>query len=308
MSPEIKLRVKYLKYKYLKHRIRKNPRYLLTKRVLSFLQNTNNDTPLSETEREQFIKFLRRHLIEVFNYPFVAKYHYRRVKVYLDKEIGLRYVLTDENRRLYFQRGMKARHVRGLYNSLCCEQDELSPHNYCFYPLQINSNAVFADLGAAEGIFTLKFIDKIKTAYLFECENKWIEALQVTFRPWKDKIIIVNKYVANRDDDKFTSLDYFFREREKPTLIKIDVEGAENDIFKGADQLLNEGINDILVCTYHRKGDEQNLSRQLQAKRYETVHSPGYMLFHYEAPNYALEEPFDFRRGLIHASFKDMRS
>ena len=302
MFSKIRLRIKYLKYKYLKHKIRKNPRYMLTKRVYEFLQNaTDADTPMTKDEREECLKFLRCHLIEVFNYPFVSKYRYRRIKVYRDRENGLRYVLTDENRRLYFKRGLSAHTIRGLYKMLCSEQDEQSPHNYCFRSLSINSESVFADVGAAEGMFTLKFIDKIKMAYLFECEKDWEEALQATFLPWKEKVVIVNKYVSNKDDADFTSLDHFFCNREKPTLIKMDVEGAENDVLKGADKLLDVGINDMLVCTYHQKDDEKNLSGLLAEKGYRIVASPGYMLFHHEVPNYGMVAPFDFRKGLIHA-------
>jgi hypothetical protein len=298
MLSEIRLR-----FKYLKHKIKKTPRYLLTKRVENFLRNASAaEILISETEKEQFLKFLRCRLIETFNYPFMTKYCYRRIKVHFDLETGLRYVLTDENRKLYFKRSMSVGKIRRVYNSLCCEQDVQSPHNYCFNDLSINSGSVFVDAGAAEGILTLKFIDKIKTAYLFECDNDWIEALQATFRPWKEKVVIVNKYVSDKDNEEFTSLDNFFLNREKPTLIKIDVEGAESEALKGANKLLDKGIDDILVCSYHRNGDEQNLSRQLQEKGYKTTHSHGYMLFIYEFPNYALEAPFNFRRGLIHAS------
>jgi len=289
--------------KYLTSRALKTSRYLLTKRVKSFLQNAGTgDTPLTETERKQFLKFLRCHLIEVFNYPFMEKYRYRRVKVRRDRETGLRYVITDEKRRLYFMRGTKSRKVRRLYNFLCMEQEELSPHNYCFHPLSVNSDSVFVDVGAAEGIFTLKFIDKIKTAYLFECDDGWMEALQATFRPWKEKVVLVNKYVSERDGDEFVSLDNFFREGEKPTLIKIDAEGAESEVLRGAGKLLDKGVNELVVCTYHKKGDEQNLSEQLREKGYKTIPAPGYMLFLWEKPGYSLEEPFDFRRGIIYAS------
>jgi len=276
---------------------------MLTRRVESFLLNASADsTPLTKTEREQFLNFLRRHLVEMFNYTFVSKYRYRRIKVFRDRETDLRYVITDENHRLYFPRGWKAENVRGVYNSLCCEQDELSPHNYCFHDLSIDSESVIADVGAAEGMFTLKFIDKIKTAYLFECDNGWLEALQASFSPWKEKVVIVNKYVSDVDSDEAITLDHFFSEREKPTLIKIDVEGAESDVLKGAETLLNNGIRDMIICTYHKKGDEQSFSRQLAEKKFKIVPSPGYMLLITEMPDYSIKEPFDFRRGLIHAS------
>lgn len=278
---------------------------MLTRRVESFLLNANADcTSLTKTEREQFLNFLRWHLVEMFNYTFVSKYNYRRTKVTRDRETGLRYVITDENRKLYFPRGWKDRNVRKMYNNLCCEQDELSPHNYCFHDLSIDSDSVIADVGAAEGMFTLKFIDQIKTAYLFECDNDWLEALQATFRPWKEKVAIVNKYVSDENSNNTIKLDDFFSQREKPTLIKIDVEGAESNVLKGAELLLNTGIKDMLICTYHKKGDEQNFSRQLVEKEFKVVPSPGYMLLISEMPNYSIKEPFDFRRGLIHASRK----
>ena len=296
------------RYKYLKHKILKTNRYLLTSRIVSFLENANVETPPVGIERKVLLKFLRRHVASMFNYPYILKYHYRRVKVSRDKATGLHYVLTNENRRLYFKRDMKIAHIRTLYNNLCSEQDEQSPHNYCFHDFSINSDSVFADVGAAEGMFTLKFIDKIKTAYLFECDKDWVEALQSTFQPWSEKVIIVDKYVADKDSDEFASLDYFFCEREKPTLIKIDVEGAESDVLKGAGKLLNEGINDLLVCTYHKRDDERNLSEQLRKKGYKSVPSPGYMLMisdNSDSSNDTAEGSFDFRRGLIHAK-KDL--
>ena len=290
-----------IRYKYLKHKILKSPRYLLTKRVISFLQD-ENDAPPTGTEREELIKFLRRHVVEIFNYPFMLKYHYRGVKIYCDRDTGLHYVLTDENRRLYFKRNMKFAHIRSTYNNLCMEQHLQSPHNYCFDDLSIHSDSIFADVGAAEGIFTLKFIDKIKTAYLFECDNGWTEALQATFSPWKEKVVIVNRFVSNKNNDEFTSLDHFFRNCDKPTLIKVDVEGAESEVLKGADKLLNDRIDHLLVCTYHQSGDEQNISELLREKEYKVVPSPRYMLMIRDRPKYSPEGHFEFRRGLIHAS------
>jgi hypothetical protein len=225
------------------------------------------------------------------------------VKVEFDDNNGLSYVYTDEGHRLYFKRGMTKQEVNAMYNGLCLEQDKLSPHNYCFNDLSINENSVFVDAGAAEGNFSLKFINKIKKLYLFECDSDWIEALESTFRPWKGKVVISNKYVSNYDDDECVSLDNFFHNKEKPTLLKLDVEGTEAEVIDGAKQLCIKDVKDLLVCTYHRTGDEQKLSHQLKEMNYKINYSPGYMLFLWEHNhNYDLQEHFDFRKGLIHAS------
>ncbi|MDR2291927.1 MAG: hypothetical protein LBE11_00450, partial [Prevotellaceae bacterium] len=68
-------------------------------------------------------------------------------------------------------------------------------------------------------------------------------------------------------------------------------------------QLCIKDVKDWLVCTYHRTGDEQKLSNYLKELNYKIKLSPGYMLFLWEHNHaYDLQAPFDFRRGLIHAS------
>jgi hypothetical protein len=282
---------------YQKQRVKKTPRYLLTQRVKAYLQQ--KPAGLEEEERVGYLRFLRYHLIEVFNYPYILNY-FHRINLMTDKEMGLHYVVTNEKRRLYFKRGISLKDAVSTYNALCIEQDPQSPHNYDFDPLPITPDTVIADIGCAEGNFGLKHIDKIKKLYLFESEHEWIEALEATFRPWAEKVVIVNKYVSDRDEGAFISLDKYFQDKERPTLLKADVEGAENDVLVGADQIL-EDIKDILVCTYHRAGDAQHLSGLLSEKGYEIKFSPGRMLFIWEKEDYSLEAPFDFRKGLIHA-------
>jgi hypothetical protein len=231
------------------------------------------------------------------------KYIWRRVKVKFDENNGLHYVYTDEGHRLYLKRGMTKKEVVHMYNGLCMEQDSLSPHNYCFDNLAIDHDTIFADIGCAEGNFSLKFIDKIKKVYLFEGDSDWKEALEATFRPWKEKAVIIDKYVSNCDNDNCVSLDRFFQDKEKPDLLKLDVEGTESEVIDGARQLCINDVKDLLVCTYHRTEDGQKLSNQLKGMNYKVNFSPGYMLFLWEQDhNYDLQAPFDFRKGLIHGS------
>ena len=287
----------FLKYQI--HRVKRSSRYLLTQRVKAYLQQKPDG--LEEEERVTYLKFLRYHLIKVFNYPYTLNYLYRKVKVILDDEKKLYYVITEEGHRLYFKRGLTKKGIIHLYNGLCTEQDDLSPHNYDFDHPSITSDTVIADIGSAEGNFSLKHVDKIKKLYLFEPEREWIEALEATFRPWAEKVVIVNKYVSDRDEGAFISLDTYFRDKEKPTLIKADVEGAENEVLNGSCRILDGSVKDILLCTYHRGGDAQHFSELLLERKYEVKFSPGRMFFIWENPDYSLEAPFDFRKGLIHA-------
>jgi hypothetical protein len=150
--------VSFLKYQ--KQRVKKTPRYLLTQRVKVYLQQEHAD--LEEEERMTFLRFLRHHLIDIFNYPYMSDYLHRVVKVIMDKKTGVHYVITDGKRRLYFKRGLSKKDVAYMYNRLCAEQAPLSPHNYDFDPLSITSDTVIADIGSAEGNFSLKYINKIK--------------------------------------------------------------------------------------------------------------------------------------------------
>jgi hypothetical protein len=92
----------------------------------------------------------------------MSKYLFRKNKVLFDEKKELYYVITKEGEKLYFKKGLSKKDVSHLYNSLCAEQDTLSPHKYDFDHLSITSNVVLADIGAAKGNFSLKYIDKIK--------------------------------------------------------------------------------------------------------------------------------------------------
>lgn len=292
-------------FKYQRNRLKGSKKYHLTRQVVKFLQedNNNHDITLTKQERTNFINYFSGHLAGGLTISISSIYRYCPVKVVFDPEKGLHYVVTEKGTHLYFKRGLSEKHIKRMYNNLRMEQDKESPHNYCFNNLMVTANTVIGDIGAAEGIFTLMFIDKIKKAYLFEVEPEWIEALQATFEPWEDKVIIINKFVSDKDGEDTITLDNYFSQNEKPTLLKLDVEGAEQSVLNGARSLLQEGgITDLLVSLYHRKEDAEVLPDILRRKNYTVKLSPGYMLMTQES-GFVADTPFEFRRGVCHAFY-----
>lgn len=251
--------------------------------------------PSQDEEIRTTVEYLKEYPISIFGYPFQDKYIQKDVKVYTDKENGLYYTIRD-TKRLYFCRSKTFIGAQHTYNCLLIEQDTESPHRYLTDQFNVTENDVIADIGCAEGILSLDLIEKVKKVYLFECEEEWIEALEKTFAPWKEKVEIIRKYVSDTDDEQNCTLDTFFKDKpDKPTFIKVDVEGAEMQVLNGMQSLLNTDDIKIAVCTYHRQNDHEQITRYLTEKRMKYETSPKYMLF----VNSSDFKPPYFRRGLV---------
>jgi len=233
----------------------------------------------------------------IFPYKFIKKYHASDIDVFFDKNAGMLYVM-HENKRLYFPEGWKVDDVRNYYLGICVEQDENSPHRYETSKFSVKTGDVIADIGAAEGIWALSNVEKASKIYLFECEEQWIKALEMTFEPWKEKVVIVKKYVSNIVDKKNTTLDEWFNKKQSINFIKADIEGYEIKMFEGSkDTLKNNDDLKLLLCTYHKKDDAVNFKQTLENSGFTTEFSKGYMLFIIDNE---LSEPY-VRRGVIRA-------
>ncbi len=114
--------------------------------------------------------------------------------VFVDKETGFPYVMFNGYRMYYpvdtmFSIGDDGK--RYLSNVVEGDQYTGSPHLYVFGEHRVNEGDVIVDGGVAEGNFFLSYIDKVKKAYLFEGYSCWLEALKLTIRPFKDKIVLI---------------------------------------------------------------------------------------------------------------------
>lgn len=253
--------------------------------------------PTQDKEITDTLNYLKTHGISTFPDPFKDRYIEKNIAVHTDKSNGLYYIIRN-GRRLYFRRSKTFKGTQHTYNSLLIEQDVESPHRYLTNEFNIGENDVLVDIGCAEGILSLDLIDKVRKVYLFECEEEWIEALKHTFDPWKDKVEIIRKFVSDTNDDNSITLDSFFKNRqEKPTFIKIDVEGAEMKVLRGMQSLLKESRMKLAICTYHRQNDYEVITDYVAKQKISYSTSEKYMFF--AGPGGCV--PPYFRRGLIRA-------
>ncbi|MDP3557261.1 MAG: FkbM family methyltransferase [Bacteroidota bacterium] len=252
--------------------------------------------PSSDVEINEALKFLQENSISVFPYPFFLKYANKPIEVNINTENNLPYVM-HYGKKLYFKKNWTKEHIIDAYRFLLAEQDEQSGHCYLNKEYGIESNSVIVDVGAAEGIFALNEIEKIKHIYLIETDNEWIDVLKETYKPWMDKVTIINKFVSSIDDEMNVRLDTCFSDIEKVDFLKIDVDGAEQDLLDGADKTISDKVKKLAICTYHKTNDNRDFTSYLKLKKYSLKNSPGYMLFYFDSN---FEAPY-FRRGLIKA-------
>jgi len=270
-------------------------RKFLHKKILKYFaalpENEIND------EQREVLTYLKYNPLSVFPYPFQHEYDPEKVEVHEDKTNGMHYVLFD-TKRLYFKKYWTVKRIRRGFSNLMMEQDIGSPHRYQSGTFNINKYDVVADIGAAEGNFSLSVIEKVKKLYIFEYNRDWVEALNATFAPWKDKVEIINKRVADFDDDKHIRFDTFLKDHDKVTFMKIDVDGAEQTVLNSCHTILNDKEPmKIALCTYHHNNDEQVFTSLLKRHGFTVTPSAGYMIQYYDKQ---IAAPY-LRRGIIRA-------
>lgn len=171
-----------------------------------------------------------------------------------------------------------------------------NPHRYLEPEkdgVNIQEGAVLADVGAAEGLFGMMFIEKVKRLYLFESDDYWIDKLKRTFAPYKNKVEIVKGYVGDGPHD--IKLDDFFKDKEPPSFVKMDIEGHEPFCVNGMQSLIaSEFPLTMLICTYHRQGD-WDYFYELLHERFNITSSSGYF--------WSMPDPVPpfFRHGVMRA-------
>jgi len=267
----------------------------LRRKILAYFAEIPDDKIYED--QKQVLNYLKFNPVSIFPYPFQDLYLPVNVEVFSDPETGMKYVNQD-GKRMYFKKRWNMKRIQKGCSELAKEQDFDSPHRYISDDFSPGSNDVLADIGAAEGNFSLSVIEKIRKAYLFEYDPAWIAALSKTFAPWKDKVEIVPKYVGDSDDRKHISLDSFFKKNNDVTFLKIDVEGTEQKVLDGCRSVFESKIPlKVALCTYHKNNDEKDFAALLLGYGFKVTFSKGYMINFYDKK---IKAPW-LRRGLIRA-------
>jgi len=268
----------------------------LRKKILEYFaslpENEVND------EQREVLRYLDNNPVKIFPYPFYDNYSPEKIEVMFDPQTGMRYVL-QEGKRLYFKKRWGEKRIKRAYSDLLREQDINSPHRYLTESFTVGNDDVIADIGAAEGNFSLSVIEKIRKVYLFEYDNEWIEALKATFAPWAEKVEIINKYISDSDDGSHIRFDTFYKNKKDITFLKIDVDGAEAIVLNSCSEVFKtpEPFK-IALCTYHKNNDEKDFTLLLRNHGFSITPSKGYMIHYYDKK---MKAPW-LRRGLIRAT------
>lgn len=266
-----------------------NSEFVVIKKAVRYLKGMRADDGMRE-----ILSYLP--FAECLQYPYAWTVNIRTADAVMDDSDGHPYVVLD-GKKCYFPKGMSADAVSQEATFLnYLEQHERSPHRYLTADFDVTCDDIVADCGGGDGNFGLSVVDRVKKLYVFEPDEKWQEPLRKTFGSWADKVEIVQKFVSDTDSDNSVTLDGFFKNREKTTFLKIDVEGYERNVLNGASELLNSSVKKVAVCTYHLVDDHDVLSAVMVSKGFSVSTSKGYMLTSFDG-----KEPY-IRHVLIRCS------
>lgn len=227
------------------------------------------------------------------------------INVKFDFKNRLPYVIHN-NKRLYFPGHLPLKEVESQYRILV-ERECLTgggftskaPHQYQTNSFKVEKGDILLDIGCAEGLVALDTIDLTKKVILFEADPIWDKPLRATFKPYKNKVTIVNKFVSDKTSTTSVTLaSSVERQSEETFFVKMDIEGAEEMVVKGNEDFFKSHKIKLACCTYHNAEHFKSISHLLQEWSYTTSASDGYMLCFVDN---VFEPPF-FRKGLVRAT------
>jgi hypothetical protein len=262
--------------------------------VLNRYQETDMNT--LSPEILEGLKFLKHNKFSAYPYYWTLKYENWIPAVFRDELNQCFYVLFDE-KKMYFPKKCTEKEVVWIVRSIFKEQDEKSPHRYLTPDFELDDDTIIVDAGVAEGNFALSVVEKAKKLYIVECDHDWMEALRLTFAPWKDKVVFVEKYLSGEVTQDTVSIDSFLiPEANQKYFLKMDIEGFEQLALSGMKRLVSSGLPIKMdICTYHKTNDLAEIQEIVTGYGFNCQVSDSYILF------YRSGDVPEFRKVLIRA-------
>ena len=155
-------------------------------------------------------------------------------------------------------------------------------HYYQKEHTEVENGEIILDIGTAEGLMPLTVIDKCEHVYMVEPSVAFCKTLNKTFSNYTDKTTIFNYAVGNEDGiisfdensldgmvSKGTTanlnkiaihkIDTIFKDNQKITYLKADIEGFEQEMLKGAAETIKRNKPKIAITTYHTQNDPKEI-------------------------------------------------
>lgn len=139
---------------------------------------------------------------------------------------------------------------------------------------ELSKDDVFYNIGARWGIFSL-FAENCglnpQNIHSFEADSERFEILSNNVG---NQHIINNVFVSDSDEKKSVTLDSYMSGTDTPTIMKLDIEGAELKALRGAETLLDEAMPELHIEVHPKyiknmDGNQQDLVNLLSAKGYD---------------------------------------
>ncbi|MCI8535114.1 MAG: FkbM family methyltransferase [Hungatella sp.] len=216
---------------------------------------------------------------QIFN---MREYFFRVPLSYLEDHIeeykkAYRMLQEETSKQVYLAR-MKRSFIIGDLSEV------ISPHEKEYFDemIKLTQEEVFIDCGGFDGDTSIKFLEMCQGRYkdivIFEpeaCKKNAIEKNLMEYRyelyqmgVWS-KSTILNFYALGTDSSFVTdkesdymidvvSLDEAIYDK-RPTFIKMDIEGSEQEAIKGCQNILKDYKPKLAVCLYHKPDDLFNI-------------------------------------------------
>lgn len=208
----------------------------------------------------------------------------------IDK-LALRYIESIEEGEDYIVRFKKSDKtlywpkvfgIKPIYQVVTETFDADDWHYYRKEKTEIEPDDILLDIGTAEGLFPLVVVDECHKIYLVEPSKLFVNCLKKTFKPYENKVVILNNAVGHHDGQidfsenslsskvedsnsgktykvNVNKIDTLIPVNEKITYLKADIEGFEYEMLKGAVNTIKRNKPKIAIATYHIENNTRDI-------------------------------------------------